>query len=70
MLDFAFIVLGMVLTFVVVIAVHELGHYLAGRLVGVRSTVFSIGFGKVLWSRSDAQGTLWQVCALRYVVSI
>lgn len=29
--------------------VHELGHYLAAKLFGVRVEVFSIGFGKRLW---------------------
>ncbi len=33
----------------VVIFVHEAGHYLAGKLFGVRVLVFSLGFGKRIW---------------------
>ncbi len=34
----------------VLVLVHELGHYLAARQVGVRVLTFSIGFGKKLFS--------------------
>ncbi len=33
---------------VLVIFVHEMGHYLAARAMGVAVDSFSIGFGKVL----------------------
>lgn len=33
------------------IFIHELGHFLAARLAGVRVEVFSLGFGKKLWGR-------------------
>ena len=48
----------------IVVAVHELGHLLVGRWCSIKAEVFSIGFGKVLWSRTDRQGTRWQVAAL------
>jgi regulator of sigma E protease len=48
----------------IVVAVHELGHLLVGRWCGIKAEVFSIGFGKVLWSRTDRLGTRWQVAAL------
>ena len=35
----------------VLVAVHEYGHYLAARLVGVRVLRYSIGFGRPLWMR-------------------
>ena len=31
------------------IFVHELGHYLAARAIGVRVEVFSLGFGPRVW---------------------
>ena len=47
--------LGSVLAFVVAIsvlvAVHEFGHYLVGRLCGMKVLRFSIGFGKPLMTR-------------------
>jgi regulator of sigma E protease len=48
----------------IVVFVHEFGHYIVGRWCGIRSDVFSVGFGPVLWSRRDRRGTLWQVAAL------
>jgi regulator of sigma E protease len=48
----------------VVVFVHEYGHYIVARWCGIRSEVFSLGFGPVLWSRRDRRGTLWQVAAL------
>ena len=48
----------------IVVAVHELGHLLVGRWCGIKAEVFSIGFGKVLWSRTDRGGTRWQLAAL------
>ena len=60
--------LSTVLPFVVVLGivvfVHEFGHYIVARWCGIRSEVFSIGFGPVLWSRHDRRGTLWQIAAL------
>lgn len=43
--------LAIVLVFGVVIFVHELGHFLAAKAVGVYAPRFSIGFGPALWSR-------------------
>lgn len=48
----------------VVVVVHEWGHFIVARLCGVKVTHFSVGFGKVLWKRTDKKGTQWQVCAL------
>ena len=48
----------------IVVAIHELGHLMVGRWCGIHAEVFSVGFGKVLWSRTDKHGTQWQVAAL------
>lgn len=48
----------------VLIVFHELGHYFIARLCGVKVLRFSIGFGRVLWSRrSGADRTEWAVAA-------
>jgi regulator of sigma E protease len=57
-------VLPFVVVLGIVVFVHEFGHYIVARWCGIRSEVFSIGFGPVLWSRRDRSGTLWQVAAL------
>lgn len=43
------------------IFVHELGHYLAGRVFGVKADVFSIGFGREIFGWTDRRGTRWKV---------
>jgi regulator of sigma E protease len=42
---------------------HELGHYMAARLMGVYVEVFSIGFGKKLFS-FHKWGTQWSISAI------
>jgi regulator of sigma E protease len=46
-----------VLVLGVVVLVHEYGHFLAARLVGVRVEVFSIGFGNKIfgWRRGETE---------------
>ncbi|NOR62510.1 MAG: RIP metalloprotease RseP [Rhodobacteraceae bacterium] len=48
----------------IVVTIHEYGHYIVGRWVGIHAEVFSIGFGPTLWSRVDKRGTKWQVAAV------
>jgi regulator of sigma E protease len=43
------------------IFIHELGHYFAGRLFGVKADTFSIGFGRELTGWTDKRGTRWKV---------
>jgi RIP metalloprotease RseP len=49
-----------------VLFIHELGHYLAARLFGVRVESFRIGFGRILKSRTDRHGTLWTLHMLPF----
>ena len=44
--------------------IHELGHYLSGRLFGIRADIFSIGFGKEITGWTDRRGTRWKVAWL------
>lgn len=59
---------GYILPYVVVLSllvfVHELGHYLAGRLSGIRVLAFSVGFGPELIGFTDAHGTRWKISAI------
>ncbi len=49
----------------VLIVFHELGHYIAARLCGVKVLRFSVGFGKPLWTRVvGPDRTEWSVSAL------
>ncbi|WP_127104209.1 RIP metalloprotease RseP [Pararhodobacter zhoushanensis] len=50
----------------IIVTVHEYGHYIVGRWSGIHAEVFSLGFGPVLFSRTDKRGTQWQVAALPF----
>ncbi len=53
------VVLGVLVVF------HELGHYWVARWCGVKVLRFSIGFGRVLWSRRvGVEGTEWALSAV------
>ncbi|MDO5605873.1 MAG: RIP metalloprotease RseP [Paracoccus sp. (in: a-proteobacteria)] len=48
----------------IIVSVHEYGHYIVGRLCGIRAEVFSLGFGPRLAARTDRRGTVWQIAAI------
>ena len=48
----------------VVVFVHEYGHYYFAKRYGVGVTDFSIGFGKELFGWHDNSGTRWKICLL------
>ena len=50
----------------IIVAIHEYGHYIVGKKSGIYPEVFSLGFGPVLWSRHDKDGTKWQIAAIPF----
>ncbi len=46
----------------VVVFIHEYGHYYFAKKYGVGVTDFSIGFGKEIFGWKDKSGTRWKVC--------
>jgi regulator of sigma E protease len=48
-------ILAAILIFGILIAVHELGHFVAAKLSGVLVNEFSIGMGPCLWSRQRGE---------------
>jgi regulator of sigma E protease len=48
----------------ILVAVHEYGHFWMARRMGIKVLRFSIGFGKVLWSRTGASGTQYAFSAI------
>lgn len=59
-------ILAFILALSVIVAIHEYGHYIVGRWSGIHADVFSIGFGPVLFARTDKHGTQWQIAALPF----
>jgi regulator of sigma E protease len=58
---FLFTVMMFLLAIGPLIFIHELGHYFAGRLFGVKADAFSIGFGREVTGWTDRRGTRWKV---------
>ncbi|MBP3687955.1 MAG: RIP metalloprotease RseP [Alphaproteobacteria bacterium] len=48
----------------ILVFVHEFGHFIVARKLGVAVSAFSIGFGKELWSKTDKKGTVWKLSAI------
>jgi len=48
----------------IVVFVHEYGHYYFAKRYGVGITDFSIGFGKEIFGWKDKSGTRWKICLI------
>ncbi|HWV14936.1 MAG TPA: RIP metalloprotease RseP [Cellvibrio sp.] len=59
-------ILSFLVAIIILVAVHEFGHFYIARRCGVRVLRFSLGFGKVLWRRYDSQGTEFSLSALPF----
>jgi regulator of sigma E protease len=58
-------IVAFLVTIGILVTFHEFGHYLAGRLLGVKVLRFSIGFGKpILMRRLGRDQTEWAVAAI------
>lgn len=62
--DLAWTVVTFIIAISIIVAVHEYGHYIVARWSGIHAETFSLGFGKVLVSRTDRHGTKWQIAAI------
>ena len=54
----------------VLVFVHEFGHFIVARLFKVKVSAFSIGFGRVLLSKTDKEGTEWKLSAIPLAIHI
>ncbi|WP_312554460.1 RIP metalloprotease RseP, partial [Massilia sp.] len=64
-MNFLYTAVAFVLALGPLIIFHELGHYLVARLCGVKVLRFSVGMGKVVWSRRFGRDqTEWALSAL------
>ena len=59
MLDF---LIPFIILILVVVFIHEYGHYYFAKKYGVGVTDFSIGFGKEIFGWNDKSGTRWKIC--------
>lgn len=49
-----------------VVTIHELGHYWAGRIFGAAAESFSVGFGNSLIELTDKRGTRWRINSIPF----
>jgi regulator of sigma E protease len=57
-------ILPFIALIVVVVFIHEYGHYYFAKRFGVGVTDFSIGFGKEMLGWNDKSGTRWKICMI------
>jgi len=62
-MTFIYILLALVVL-LVMITVHEFGHYCAGKIFGFKINEFSIGFGPAIYKRKKKDGEIFAVRAL------
>ncbi len=55
-------IIPFVVLILVVVFIHEYGHYYFAKKYGVGVTDFSFGFGKELFGWNDKSGTRWKIC--------
>ena len=57
-------ILPFIALIVIVVFIHEYGHYYFAKRYGVGVTDFSIGFGKEMFGWNDKSGTRWKICVI------
>ena len=62
---FGWYVIPFIVILSLIVAVHELGHYLVGRWCGVKIDAFSLGFGHELFARVDSGGPAGELARCR-----
>ncbi len=60
-LSVLFNVAAFIVALLLIVFIHEFGHYIVARWCGVKSDVFSVGFGKEIWGYTDKRGTRWKL---------
>ena len=53
-----------IIAFIILVAVHEFGHFWVARKLGVKVVRFSIGFGRKVWSRQGRDGVEYVFAAI------
>lgn len=65
-MNLAYTILSFLVAIIILVTVHEFGHFYVARLCGVKVLRFSLGFGKVLLRRYDSKGTEFTLSALPF----
>ncbi len=57
-------IFGFISVLMVIVFIHEMGHFLVARWCNIRVDVFSIGFGRELFGYTDKKQTRWKLCLI------
>ena len=55
-------IIPFIVLILIVVFIHEYGHYYFAKRYGVGVTDFSIGFGQEIFGWNDKSGTRWKIC--------
>ena len=55
-------ILPFIVLILIIVFIHEYGHYYFAKKYGVGVTDFSIGFGQEIFGWNDKSGTRWKIC--------
>ncbi|WP_367670430.1 RIP metalloprotease RseP [Sodalis-like secondary symbiont of Drepanosiphum platanoidis] len=64
MIQFIFCFLLFIISIIILVAIHELGHFLFAKFFGIKVSCFSIGFGKKLYSWYDKNNTEYSISSI------
>jgi regulator of sigma E protease len=64
MLHISLAVLAFISTILIVVSVHEFGHFIVARFFKIKVLRFSIGFGKILWRFYDKHQIEYAISAI------
>lgn len=64
MLELLLSIAAFLITLLLLISVHEYGHFITAKALGVKVLAFSLGFGKAIWRRKSKAGTEYRIAML------
>ena len=60
-MTYVFYIAIAIIVLMIMVTIHEFGHFVAGRKLGFKINEFSVGFGKKLWQKTTKDGILVSV---------
>ena len=60
-ISFVWYILVAILALLLMVMIHEFGHYIAGKLLGFKINEFSVGFGPKIWQKKKKNGELFSL---------
>ena len=60
-ISFVWYILIAILALLLMVMIHEFGHYIAGKLLGFKINEFSVGFGPKIWQKKKKNGELFSL---------